>query len=245
MPPVLPDHYSTLGLGRRCTTEEIRIAFRLKARQYHPDLNPGDADALRRAQDVNAAYETLIDPKLRRDYDRELNDATAPSRDSAPRSSRIERHITQEVRLRADEFIRGASLEIKVSDPANPDGPECYPLDVPQDTAPKSRIRVPRAGAMAGGDVIVRLVLMPSARFKAAGSDLKTELRISAQKATQGGSETTQGVTGRMITVDIPAGVSRGAVIKIAGEGLPKPRGGRGDLLVKINYRPEVRITRR
>jgi DnaJ-class molecular chaperone len=47
-----------------------------------------------------------------------------------------------------------------------------------------------------------------------------------------------------MLRVYIPAGVSRGEVLRLAGQGLPKPRGGRGDLLVRITYRPEVRITR-
>jgi DnaJ-class molecular chaperone len=38
--------------------------------------------------------------------------------------------------------------------------------------------------------------------------------------------------------------VKRGEIIRIAGEGMPKLRGGRGDLLVRISYRPEVRVTR-
>jgi DnaJ-class molecular chaperone len=48
-----------------------------------------------------------------------------------------------------------------------------------------------------------------------------------------------------MLRIQIPAGVARGELLRIRGEGLPKPRGGRGDLLVKITYRPEVRIGRR
>jgi DnaJ-class molecular chaperone len=50
------------------------------------------------------------------------------------------------------------------------------------------------------------------------------------------------GATGGAVRVPIPAGVGRAAVIRIPGEGLPKPRGGRGDLLVRITYRPEVKI---
>jgi DnaJ-class molecular chaperone len=44
--------------------------------------------------------------------------------------------------------------------------------------------------------------------------------------------------------VTIPRGVGRGEILRIPGEGLPKPRGGRGDMLVRITYRPEVKITR-
>jgi len=50
------------------------------------------------------------------------------------------------------------------------------------------------------------------------------------------------GVRPGFLRVQIP--FERGKVIRIVGEGLPKARGGRGDLLVRIIYRPEVRITR-
>jgi DnaJ-class molecular chaperone len=44
--------------------------------------------------------------------------------------------------------------------------------------------------------------------------------------------------------VTIPAGVARGALLRVMGEGLPKPRGGRGDLLVRIIYRVELKVSR-
>jgi len=213
----IPDHYSVLGVGRRSSLEEVRMAFRLKARQVHPDLNPGDPEALRRSQELNAAYEVLSDLKLRREYDRERYDATVPGNQVSAARGRVERNVTQEVRLRPEEFIRGTTMEVTVRDPANPDGPETYTLEVPEDTAPKSRLRIPRTGAVAGGDVIVRLMLVPSARFKAIGSDLRVDLRISASRATQGGTEMVPGPTGGMVRVSIPAGIARGATIKVPG----------------------------
>jgi DnaJ-class molecular chaperone len=47
-----------------------------------------------------------------------------------------------------------------------------------------------------------------------------------------------------MIHLQIPRGGARGEILRIRGEGLPKACGGRGDLLVRITYRVEVRITR-
>ena len=91
----------------------------------------------------------------------------------------------------------------------------------------------------------VRVKALPGFRFKARGSDLRCDLRISAQRAEQGGSEMLPGPSGSMLRVSIPAGVSRGEILRVPREGLPKPRGGRGDLLIRITYRPEVRITRR
>ena len=52
-------------------------------------------------------------------------------------------------------------------------------------------------------------------------------------------------LNGARLRVQIPRNVARGEIIRLPGEGLPKPRGGRGDLLVRILYRPEVRITRK
>jgi hypothetical protein len=47
-----------------------------------------------------------------------------------------------------------------------------------------------------------------------------------------------------MLRVQIPRGVGRNEIVRVPNEGLPKPRGGRGDVLVRITYRPEVRVSR-
>ncbi len=236
-----PDHYATLGLDRRCTLAQIRSAYRLLAKRHHPDVNAGSAEAVAQTQALNAAYETLSDPALRRAYDRELE---APRREPAPAArAKIERNIAQDAHLRIDEFLRGTELEIRVQDPANPLGAELYRVTVPADTAPGTRLRIPRTEPLADGFVQVRLRVRPGARFKARGSDLRCDLRINARRAAQGGSEMISGPAGGMVRVQIPAGVARGAIVTVPGEGLPKPRGGRGDLLVRITYRPEVRIT--
>ncbi|MFN7138431.1 MAG: DnaJ C-terminal domain-containing protein, partial [Limisphaerales bacterium] len=160
------------------------------------------------------------------------------------RTSATERNISQEIHLRLEEFLRGTQLEVRVNDPANPNGPESYELDIPAETALGARFRIPRTGHFEGGFVVVSVKARPDFRFKPRGSDLRCDLRISTQRAAQGGSEMIQGVQGR-IRVNIPRGVGRNEIIRIAGEGLPKTRGGRGDLLVRIMYRPEAKITRR
>ena len=236
------DHYATLGLDRRCTAAQIRSAYRLLAKRFHPDLNPDSEEALARSQALNAAHEVLSDPARRRAYDRDLGAREEPV---APRrAGKIERNIAQDVNLRIEEFLRGATLRVTVRDPANPHGEEVFELVVPPETAPGVRMRLPREAPFAGGDVIVRLRVLPGFRFKARGSDLKCDLRIHAQRAAKGGSEMMSGPAGGPLRVEIPAGVSRGEVLRMRGEGLPKPRGGRGDLLVRVIYRPEVRVSR-
>jgi curved DNA-binding protein len=237
-----PNHYATLGLHATCTEEQIRAAYRLLAKQFHPDVNPNCTEALSRTQQLNAAYEILSDPERRRAYDESRTRKKSESRSN--RASKTERNISQEMHLRIDEFLRGAKLEIRVNDPANPDGVENYELIVPPETAPGTRFRVPRDGFFEGGFVTVRLKARPDFRFKVRGSDLRCDLKISAKRAAQGGEEMVTSATGSRLRVKIPARVARGEIVRISDEGLPKPRGGRGDLLVRVMYRPEVRITR-
>ena len=237
-------HYATLGLDRRCTTAQIRAAYRVLSKKQHPDLNSGSPEAVAQMQTLNAAHETLSDPTRRRAYDRDLDAAEVTVKTRERETARIERDISYEVRLRMEDFLRGATMEVRVNDPANPNGGEIFRLEVPPGTAPGARFRMARGEPFAGGTVTVRVKAAPGFRFKARGSDLRCDLRINTRRATQGGTEMIQGITGAMLRVQIPPGAGRGAVVRISNEGLPKPRGGRGDLLVRITYRPEVRVTR-
>jgi molecular chaperone DnaJ len=63
------DYYETLGVSRGDSEEVIRKAFRKKAMQYHPDRNKSP-DAEEKFKEINEAYQVLIDPKKRAQYDR-------------------------------------------------------------------------------------------------------------------------------------------------------------------------------
>jgi curved DNA-binding protein len=232
-----PDHYATLGLDRGCTDTQIRSAYRLLAKQHHPDVNPGSAAAMAQTQALNAAYEILGDPAQRQAYDGQL----PPRQQDRPRPGKIQRNLMQEAQLRIEELLRGTTLQVRVNDPAQQNGAESYELLVPPETAPGTRFRIARN---AGGFVTVKVRVRPDFRFKARGSDLRCDLRISSQRARQGGAESLRSATGNYLRVSIPPRVPSGEIIRLAGEGLPKTRGGRGDLLVRIMYRPEVRVTR-
>lgn len=212
------------------------------AKQHHPDLNPNSPEAARRTQALNAAHEVLSDPSRRLAYDRELDAAKKPA--GSHRTVRVERNIAQDVHLRIEDFLRGTTLEVRVKDPAAPPGREIYELVIPPNTAPGTRFRLPRTESFAGGFVQLRVKPLPGFRFKVRGSDLRCDLKIKPERAAQGGAETIRGITGAMLRVQIPRGVSRGEILRVTGEGLPKPRGGRGDLLVRITYRVEVHISR-
>jgi molecular chaperone DnaJ len=64
------DYYEVLGVDRRATSAEITAAYRKQAVRFHPDKNPGDADAATRFKEAARAYEVLSDADLRGRYDR-------------------------------------------------------------------------------------------------------------------------------------------------------------------------------
>lgn len=63
------DYYKILGVSKSATDKEVKSAYRKLAREFHPDVNPGDSKAEAKFQDINEAYETLSDSEKRQQYD--------------------------------------------------------------------------------------------------------------------------------------------------------------------------------
>ncbi len=63
------DYYSILGVPKTASEEDIKKAYRKLARKLHPDLNPNDAEANKKFQQINEANEVLSDPEKRKKYD--------------------------------------------------------------------------------------------------------------------------------------------------------------------------------
>ncbi len=82
------DLYGELGLLPDATESEIRVAYRHRARASHPDLNQEDPEAVPRMTRLNVAAKVLLDPAMRRAYDRAPRGAQKPN-GSAPRHQTV------------------------------------------------------------------------------------------------------------------------------------------------------------
>lgn len=63
------DYYEVLGVGKDADDNAIKKAYRVLAKKYHPDMNPGDAEAEKKFKEASEAYAVLSDPEKRRQYD--------------------------------------------------------------------------------------------------------------------------------------------------------------------------------
>ena len=80
-------HYDNLKISESAPEEVVKAAYRALSQRYHPDKNPGDKDAGRIMQILNAAYATLADPERRRQYDAfllEARQSNPPPRSQSP-----------------------------------------------------------------------------------------------------------------------------------------------------------------
>ena len=65
---MIEDPYKVLGVSPNASDEEIKQAYRSLAKKYHPDRNPGDAEAAKKMQQINAAYEQIKNPEKARPH---------------------------------------------------------------------------------------------------------------------------------------------------------------------------------
>ena len=229
------DYYEVLGVPRTASAKEIKSAFRKLARQYHPDVNAGDAAAEARFKEVNTANEVLSDASKRKKYDElgpdwEHYDAW----DKAGRPGHTPfgagtgpRYQTVSPGEFADLF-GGQGFGARGFSPQGFSAPGVDGL-----------------GDLFGGMFGV------AGRGGAAplrGQDIEGETEISLEEAYRGTTRTTElasNAGSRKVEVKIPAGISDGARVRVKGQGPAGTAGGAaGDLFIRVKVRPHPRFKR-
>ena len=220
------DYYKVLGVPRTASERDIKSAYRKLARQYHPDVNPGNAQAEERFKEIAEAHDLLSDPEKRRRFDQ--FGSGGPRAGAGPgRGSAVN---WADVLRQSQGQQRGGRRR----------APEAEPdmSDLLKDLF--GRAGAGRAGGGAGRPRV--------------GENLEQELSVSLEDAFRGAVREFQvevpdeaGTAVReRIELKIPIGVREGVKLRVAGKGYFGPGGGpRGDLLFKVVIAPHATIERR
>ena len=227
----IPNYYELLGVKRDASADEIKQSFRRLARQYHPDLNPGDKAAEDKFKDISEAYEILSDRSKRSQYDKftgfwRKNRTKAPP--SQPRESRDRSNDEEEFGDDFNTFIDRLLGRKKESASSN-NRERTSRSEASADRNPReNERRNPRAERAPERNNFTE----PQPRLNP--KNLEAELTLPLDKAYLGGRERiTIQEDGRSLEVDMPPGMIPGQKIRLRGQGI-----GGGDLYLKINVSP-------
>lgn len=256
----MSDPYATLGVARTATADEIKSAYRRLARQLHPDTNPGDADAERRFKELAAAYEILSDPQRRARFDQfGTTDPRAGGFDGGSPFSDLFEAFFGGGQFGGGQGPSGprpgADLEVVAAvdfQTAVLGGQATVELQVPvpclvcegQGTAEGS---APATCGTCGGRGQVQTVRRSILGQMVSAGTCPTcqgfgEI-ITNPCASCGGDGRVN--ESKSYTLDIPAGVDHGAVLRLANRGAAGLRGGGyGDLYVHVRVQPHERLLR-
>jgi molecular chaperone DnaJ len=253
------DFYAVLGVRRSATIAEVRRAYQKRARQIHPDLNPGDPAAADRFRVVSEAFSVLADPQRRAEYDR--GGATAAPV-SVPEVGFEGFDFSAEVRMGATEFreiLDGVlrSRDRAVRDAARgEDLEQRVRLDFDESlVGARRRLNVTRLASCSACLGAGEVPIAPSRCARCGGAGQVRSRRgrmiftrrcgdcggsgvLSRQACARCGGEGRL-MQGDWMEVDIPAGVATGTRIRVPGLGNAGRRGGRpGDFVVVVEVDP-------
>jgi curved DNA-binding protein len=215
------DYYAALGVAPDADDNAIKQAYRKLARQYHPDVNPGDTQAEERFKEVNEAYQALSDPERRRKYD-QLREQYQQWQQRGGRG---------DFRGQGQAAPGGQSYAYN----ASPEDME----DLFGEDSPFSDFFGSIYGRADGG----RTSRTREARPRR-GRDIEATAEISLDEAFRGTSRGIQ-IGDRRIEGRIPPGARSGSRVRLAGQGSPGVAGGpAGDLYLNIEIPPHAQFER-
>ncbi len=231
------DYYQILGVSKNASAEEIKKAYRKLAMKYHPDRNKGDKTAEERFKEVNEAYAVLSDPDKRKQYD-------------TFGSQGFKQHFSQEDIYRGSdisdilrEMGLGGDFFSKIFGGAGRGGGGFRTYTFTGGGPRPGPGPGPGMGGFDFGPDFGQAQQGP-----ARGQDLIYELPVSLEEVFHGATKMVsyrRGGQVQRVNVKVPAGITTGKKLRLAGKGEPGPPGGQpGDLYIRVRVLEHPRFRR-
>jgi curved DNA-binding protein len=253
------DYYSTLGIKKTASADEIKKAYRSMAMKYHPDRG-GDE---RKFKEVEEAYRTLSDPQKKQMFDMgmdpnaqyqntrnqngfEFHFGTGNMDDIfnqfgfgfGQRPQRKNRNISINVEISLEDVLNGRDLSAEIS--VGNGQPKIINLTIPPGLESGQQIRYQGIGddsipGLPSGDLIVHVTVKPHSVFKRDGVNILVEKSISVVDAIAGCNISVVTLDNRTLNITVPKGTQPETMLSCRAEGLPNGRTKlRGNLYIKI-----------
>lgn len=251
----MADFYDLLGVSRSASQDEIKKAYRRRARELHPDANPGNAAAEAEFKQVAEAYEVLSDQQKRSRYDQygsadgpsmgdpfaggglgDLFDAFFNMGGGGGGRAASTRGVDLEVVAELDlvDTVNGVAKEVSVRTAVGCD--TCAGTGAGPGSAASTCSQCNGAGQIRQVRQSILGQMVTTSICPRCGGEGRTISNPCGDCHGEG-----RRVEDRSYTVDIPAGVSHGTTLRLSGRGAVGPRGGAaGDLYVEVRVRPHA-----
>lgn len=258
------DYYSTLGINRNASQEEIKKAYRKMAMQHHPDRG-GDE---KKFKQISEAYEILSDPQKKQMFDMGVDPKRQQQSGGFHQNGPFEFHfgsgnfedifnnfgfggfrnhvqrnktISLVVDLTLEDILKGKDLDAEVIIPNGKK--KIISISIPSGIEEGQQIRYQGMGDSSipnipAGDLIVNIRVIPHRLYKREGDNIVIEKTVSAWEAMLGSTIDIETLDHKKLEISVPAGCQPDTVLSCKGEGLPNMRNRqRGHLLVRIKVK--------
>lgn len=235
------DYYTTLGVGKNATQDEIKKAYRKMAAQYHPDKGGDTA----KFQEIQKAYETLSDPTKKQQYDNpqpqgfpggfpgggfhgfpggfqfhaegfDINDLFGSMfRQQNPFAQRQQVFRTQ-MNITLEESYNGGSQTLKIQTPVNS---KVINIDIPKGVKDGDQFRYDHL--LDGATLIIDFRIQPHLHFERKGHDLYSNQQISVLDLIVGSKFEFRTISGKTFEVEVKPKTQPFMQLKIPGQGMP------------------------
>lgn len=251
------DQWTTLGVNRGASADEIKSAYRKLAMKHHPDRG-GDVAEF---QKIQSAYDDITSGRANQPQPNPMG--PDPFGNAAqgfnpfggfggfgPFGWNFQTGMMRSDDLNAEYYVTLEDLYSGKSDSLDIRGPDGKPihinLAIQPGTPSNTRIRFPHANnnqhradpKIQPGDVYINLIQRNHATFMRDNNDLILRKDISVFDAMVGTVINIRSIDGRSLDMTVPPGTQPGTKLRLTGEGMPIfQRAGRGDLYVQLNIR--------
>lgn len=254
----MTDYYSTLGVPKGASADEVKKAYRKMASQHHPDKGGDTA----KFQQIEEAYRVLSDPNQKAQYDNpqpEFSDPFGPFMNShgfqdifrqfhfgdmfgghhhhQPRKNRTV-NITATISL--EDAFNGKELLANVTLPSGKEQMINVKVPAGVDTGVTLRLAGMGEDQIPGaprGDIHMTINVLPHPLFQRHGDDLIAEAHVPIWTAILGGTILVKTIEGKEFEMTVPEGTQFGTTLAMQNAGMPRMNVAnvRGRMLVKLN----------